>query len=666
MNSAAAQAARQQQFLQVLTRDEAEQRFRKHLRLQPLGTETVALSRALGRVAARDQTATVDVPGFDRSNVDGFALRSANTIGAAEETPIAFVLNAEVLSPGVRPSQPVLDGTATTIATGGMFPRGADAVVMIEHADVETAPDGVARLFIRRPAAPGDFVTFAGTDLSRGEVGVWQGQVLSAREIGILAAIGCAEVEVFRRPRVAILSTGDEVVPPGQPLPTGAVYDSNSYIVAATVEELGGEPVLLGCVPDEESQLEAALLRCLEQDVVVLSGGTSKGAGDLSYRVVSRLSDPGIVAHGVALKPGKPVCLAVTQGKPVVILPGFPTSAIFTFHEFLSPVIRALAGRPPEDRSHVMAQLPLQINSDRGRMEYNLVSLVDTAEGLAAYPIGKGSGSVTTFSHADGFIRIDQHTEIVPAGSDVEVTLLDRGLQPADLVVMGSHCLGLERLLSQLRTQGWRVKSLSIGSQGGLLAAQRGECDVAGMHLLDPQCGEYNRPFLDETLELLPGYQRMQCLIYRPGDRRFEGRTASDALQGIQVDADCLLVNRNPGSGTRILLDRLLDQTNWPRQQRPPGYAVQVKSHHAVAAAIAQQRADWGIAIDTVARDYGLAAIPLQAEHYDFVLPRSRRDRPAVRAFVQLLSDPEVQQQLQEMGLTPIRSSEFGADSPTT
>ena len=209
---------------------------------------------------------------------------------------------------------------------------------------------GRARCEIGRAVTAGENVSYAGTDIARGETVLRAGQVLTSREIGVLAAIGLAQIRVCRRPRVAILSTGDEIVPPGSPLPLGAIYDSNAAIIGAAVAELGGEPVHLGVVRDDEPALAAALTAALRHDVVLLSGGTSKGAGDLSYRVASRLGDPGIVAHGVALKPGKPICLAVSQGKPVVILPGFPTSAIFTFHEFVAPVIRAFAGLPPERR----------------------------------------------------------------------------------------------------------------------------------------------------------------------------------------------------------------------------------------------------------------------------------------------------------------------------
>jgi putative molybdopterin biosynthesis protein len=403
--------------------------------------------------------------------------------------------------------------------------------------------------------------------------------------------------------------------------------------------------VQLGVVRDDEAALDAALTSALQHDAVLLSGGTSKGAGDLSYRVASRLGDPGIVAHGVALKPGKPICLAVSQGKPVVILPGFPTSAIFTFHEFVAPVLRGFAGLPPERREVVTATLPMRVNSERGRTEYLLVGLVQGDDGLRAYPMGKGSGSVTTFSGADGFITIDQHTEMLDADSTVAVQLLGRDIEPADLVIIGSHCVGLDALVGRLIRQGVRPKVLYVGSMGGLNAAKRGECDVASVHLMDPASGEYNRPLLTDALALVPGYRRMQGLVFRPGDARFaDKRTVRDAVAAALADPECTMVNRNAGSGTRVLIDQLLGT------RRPPGHGVQTKSHNAVAAAVHQGRADWGIAIDTVARQYGLGFIALQEEHYDFVVPRSRLGRPAVRAFEALLADPEMRQRLVQLG----------------
>jgi putative molybdopterin biosynthesis protein len=636
-------AARQRQFLEVLGRDEAEARFRRHLRLEPLGAEPVPLAEAVGRVLASDVVAGVDVPGFDRSGVDGFAVRAADTAGATADAPRRLRLNADLLTPGVEPRTAVAAGTATLIATGGMVPRGADAIVMVEHTD-STEADGEVVVEVRRPVASGEHVAAAGGDIARGETVLRAGQVLTSREVGSLAAIGLSRISAWRRPRVAVFSTGDELVAPGEPMRPGGVYDSNGAILAAAVEEQGGLPVPFGIARDDEASLTETLQRALECDVVILSGGTSKGAGDVAARVVERLRDPGIVVHGAALKPGKPICLAVTRGTPVVILPGFPTSAIFTFHEFVAPVIRAFGGLPPARRESAPASLAVRMPSERGRTEYVMASLVEGERGLVAYPTGKGSGAVTAFSQADGFFSIPATTELVAAGAPVEVTLLGAGHRPADLVVMGSHCVGLDRLVGRLVREGLTVKALHVGSTGGLAAARRAECDVAGVHLLDPATGEYNRPFLGDALDLVPGYRRQQGIVFRRGDARFEGRTAEEAVRTAIADPSCLMVNRNAGSGTRALVDGLLGAA------RPPGHTSQARTHGAVAAAVTQGRADWGVAIDTVAREYRLGFLPLRAEHYDFVVPRSRLGRPAVRRFVELLADPEVRAELEGLG----------------
>jgi putative molybdopterin biosynthesis protein len=359
---------------------------------------------------------------------------------------------------------------------------------------------------------------------------------------------------------------------------------------------------------------------------------------------VAELSDPGIVAHGVALKPGKPICLAASRNKPVVILPGFPTSAIFTFHEFVAPVISLLGGRRIDSLETISARMAMKTNSEVGRTEYLLVNLVRSELGLVAYPMGKGSGSVTTFSRADGFVTIGRHTELVEAGQQVDVRLISRGLQIADLVVIGSHCVGLDYLLSQLQLRGLTSKLITAGSSAGLEAVRRGECDLAGVHLLDPRTGQYNRPFLSSDMILIEGYGRRQGIVYRRGDPRFEGRSIDEILPTLTSDADCMMVNRNQGSGTRILIDKLLAGA------RPGGYAIQPTTHNAVAAAVAQGRADWGLAIDSVTRANQLGFIFYQDEQYDFVVPASHRDRPAVDAFVTLLSQPLTRQRLNEIG----------------
>jgi putative molybdopterin biosynthesis protein len=631
----------QEQFLDVVDRDEAERIWLDSIRPHVLEAESAALREALGRVLAADVISGHDVPAFDRSNVDGYAVRALETFGAAEESPRRFKLNREEILTGVVPTAAVAAGTATAITTGGMLPRGADAVAMIEQTTIREGS-----LVVLKAVAPGTGVTFAGTDIAKGEVVLRRATRLTSRETGVLAAIGQAEVQVVRRPRVGILSTGDEIVSPGRSLELPSVYDSNATMLADAVRELGGQPVNLGIVADSDSALTAALESGLDLDLLLLSGGTSKGAGDLSYRVLARRT-PGILVHGVALKPGKPVCLGAVGSTPVAILPGFPTSAIFTFHAFVAPLLRRFQGLRPEDSETVAAILPARVNSERGRTEFLLVRLVRGPEGTRAYPMGTGSGSVTSFSRADGFIVIGRQEEYLEAGERVSVNLLGRGAAPADLVAIGSHCIGLDLLLGLLADQGFTSKTLWVGSQGGLAAAGRGECDLAGVHLLVPETGTYNTPFLPSRVRLCSGYGRMQGFVFRPGDARFM-RTAPEAVAKMIVNEErFVMVNRNRGSGTRVLIERLLGV------HRPQGYSVEARSHNAVAAAVAQGRADWGVAISPVATAYGLGFLPLQAEQYDFAIPEDRWDRPPVAAFRRLLETDEVRERLTALGFLP-------------
>jgi putative molybdopterin biosynthesis protein len=637
-------AARQEQFLEVVSAEEARARFARAIDLAPLPGERVALADALGRVLAHDVVAAVDAPPFDRANVDGFALRAADTAGAGELAPKRLALNAEVIACGHAPALAVARGSATAIATGGVIPRGADAVVMIEQTElIDADPPAIE---IRRAAAPGQFISYAGSDIARGETLLRKGVRIGAREIGMLAAAGLGEIDVVRRPRVAVLSTGDELVAPGAPLPPAGVYDSNGAILAAAVVEAGGEARSYGACPDDEAELEKAVRAALADcDMVVLSGGTSKGTGDLSHRIVSRLGR--ILVHGVALKPGKPLCLGVAQEKPVVVLPGFPTSAIFTFHSFVAPAIRARAGLPPEAAERVQARVPVRIASELGRQEFVLVSLIEGAHGPVAFPIGKGSGAVTSFSQADGFLAVDALASALDADSEAEVTLIGAAAHAPDLVVMGSHDVALDAVIGAVGERGFSARVLAIGSMGGVATASRGECDIAPVHLIDPKSGQYNVHLAGRGVALVPGWRRMQGILFRPGDARFAGRNADDALAAALADPDALMVNRNGGSGTRVLIDRML------AGERPPGYANQPKSHNAVAAAIAQGRADWGVAIEPVAKIYGLGFIPVAPEHYDFLLVEARRERPAVQAFLAALREEATRARIRELGMEP-------------
>ena len=610
---------KQEQFLHVVSRDEAERIFRGAFPPDPLPSDAVRIGAALGRVLASDVAAPVDVPGFARANMDGFAVRAADTFGASEEEPCELRLLEQVAHVGVAPEGEIAPGSAMTIATGAMLPRGADAVVMVEDTDAEEA-----RLSVRRAVAPGAHVAGAGSDMARGEVVARAGDRLAARDTGILAALGIATVDVVGKPRVQLFSTGDELSLPGEPLATAGVYDCNGRLLADALREVGADVTEGGIVRDDEAALRAKLDSALESsDLVVFSGGTSKGAGDLSYRVVADRGE--ILVHGVALKPGKPIVMARVDGKPVVILPGFPTSAVFTFHEFLAPWLRLRGGRTQTQTRRQEARLAVDLRSQRGRREYDLVHLVPGRDGLVAWPLGKGSGSITTFARADAFHAVPEDVERVEAGTTVQATLIGR-LRLADLVVIGSHCTGLDLLLGELRRRGFTSKVIAAGSQAGLEAARKEQCDLAGIHLLDESTNRYNTPFVTDAMELVQGYVRRQGVVSRDGEE--SGR----------------LVNRNRGSGTRILIDRLLGD------RRPEGYDFEVRSHQAVAASLVAGTADWGVCIENVAHASGLQFRFLAEEKFDFVVPRARRERPAVRAFVALLQEPATMQMLASAG----------------
>jgi len=309
-------------------------------------------------------------------------------------------------------------------------------------------------------------------------------------------------------------------------------------------------------------------------------------------------------------------------------------------------VIRALAGLPEEAANTVEATVPVRVPSELGRQEFVLVALVEGDDGLIAFPSNKGSGAVTSFSEADGFVEVDALANALDAGTHAKVTLIGKAAHAPDLVIMGSHCVALDAVLNTLAEQGFSARKIALGSQGGVTAAKRGECDLAPVHLVDPKTGEYNKHLLVPGISLVRGWERMQGFVYRAGDKRFEGKSAKAALKIALEDKDAIMVNRNQGAGTRILIEQLLAGA------RPAGYGNQPRSHNAVAAAVSQGRADWGIAISQVAKLYGLGFLPIAPEHYDFLLVDARRDRPAVRSFLQALKDPAVREKIGALGMT--------------
>lgn len=407
-------------FFAVVSPGEVLERLRRSISPRP-GREEVSLDEALGRVAAGAVTAEADVPGFDRSIVDGYAVRARDTFGAGPEQPAYLELAGEV-SMGLAAGGEVAAGRAMSIPTGGMLPSGADAVVMLEH----TAELGGGTIEVLRPAAPGENVMAVGEDLRVGQVAVPAGRRLFPADLGALAAAGVTTVPVFAVPRVALLSTGDELVPPDRAPGPGQVRDINAVALAAALARDGARVRRLGIVPDREEDLRQAAGEALRAaELVLLSGGSSVGRADLVPRVLDSLGPPGVLAHGLNIRPGKPTVAAVCGNVPALGLPGHPVSALVVYEVLVRPLLRLLTGESgPAIRPAVFARLTENVAVRGGTEEYVRVILTSGEDGLAAEPVPGKSGAVSTLARADGLVRVPPARRGLHRGDQVEVWLL--------------------------------------------------------------------------------------------------------------------------------------------------------------------------------------------------------------------------------------------------
>lgn len=406
-------------FRKLLTLDEANEAI-SHLELAQLGKEQVPLLQAHDRILAENITSHLDIPPFNRSTVDGFAVKAADTVGADEKQPKRLKI-CGMVNIGELPKVTISKGEAAEIVTGAPIPDGADAVLMVE--DTEKAGYEL-RLF--SVVTIGENVMKKGTDIQRGQTVLKAGQTLGSREIGVLAAVGLAKVTVHAVPRVAILSTGGEITEPGMPLPPGKIFDINAYTLYNAVLESGGNPVYFGVVPDEKEKLRASLEKALTAaDVVLTSGGVSVGPKDLLPMTVASLGEPGVVFSGVAVKPGKPTTVALVRGKALFALPGHPASALLMFHLLARPVIWRLSGRPTANAKIIRALAGMRFFSAKGRRTFVMVKIrrIDEKKIIADAVETGASGAITTLAKADGYVEIPENQQFVDKNDEVEVTL---------------------------------------------------------------------------------------------------------------------------------------------------------------------------------------------------------------------------------------------------
>jgi putative molybdopterin biosynthesis protein len=599
--------------------------------------ETVALAEARGRVTAQRVDATLDVPGFDRSAMDGYAVRAEDTFGADEADPVELGLVGTVHA-GEEPDVTVDPGTAAEISTGAVLPSGADAVVMVER--TAERDGGVA---VRTAVAPGDNVMVAGADIAAGSRAFGPGTRITSRDVGLLSALGLTDVPVRGQPTVGIVSTGDELVQPGDDLDSdrGQIYDVNSHTVAAAVAEAGGEAVRYPHVGDDYEAMEQTLVTAADEcDLVLSSGSTSAGAVDVIYDVIDEQGE--LLLHGVAVKPGKPMLVGRVGESAYVGLPGYPVSALTIFRTFVAPVVRDAAGLPDPETGTVDGRMAVREQYSEGRLRFMPVGLVtDTAGDVLVYPVDKGSGATTSLVEADGIVEMAPETEYFAAGEDVEVRLFSPDVRPPALFGVGEDDPGLSRLLDRLES----ARYLPAGSREGRRRMRNGVPDVAVV------AGPSDRSVDGERLG---SWTRAWGLVVP------EGNPAGLEGVGDLVDGDLRFVNRDRDSGLRAALDEAVTSlaTESGTGGRPEesgaasraggrrdvtasidGYGLTTNAHESPARRVAAGKADAGLGLCATAAKLDLGFVPLGEQRVEAYANPERTGKPAVRTLGGLLDD---------------------------
>jgi putative molybdopterin biosynthesis protein len=590
--------------------------------------ETVPTAEALGRVTAATVAARHPAPFYHSSAMDGLAVAAEQTFGASEQNPVSFTVPGEAL----------------WVDTGDPIPEGRDAVVVSE--EIHYREEGKAEIF--RPLAPGDNVRVTGQEIATGEMILPSSWEVGPADVGALLAAGVTEVAVKSRPVVAILPTGSEMIRPGDPLVRGKVVEFNSEIVAALVRGEGGEPRIEPPLPDDREKLTAAIGEASETaDVVVVLAGSSAGTEDFTPGAIGEKGE--LLVHGVNIAPGKPTALGLVGGRPVIGLPGYPVAMALSARLFLQPLLRRLLGLADPVPETTRAVLPKAIPSRLDSREFIRVRLGKVGRTTYAYPLPRGSAVILSYSRAQGLVSVPEGIEGVPADEEVEVELL-RGLPDLErtVVLSGSHDLLLDILEDEMRQQGFTLIASAVGSLGGLFSLRDGTAHLATSHLLDAESGEYNTPFVERFLSgrevrRVSAVFREQGLMVLPGNPK-------DVSGWKDLGRpDVSFVNRQKGSGSRVLLDvRLAGAGVAPGEVR--GYGREEYTHWAVAMAVQSGLADTGLGIRSAATTMGLDFVPLEEEEFDFLIPGEHLANPGIEALQAILSSEGFRRRVVELG----------------
>ncbi len=625
-------------YLDCLPREQAEELWWQELSAAGyfvnFPVEEVSAATALGRVTARCVYARQSVPHYNGSAMDGIAVRAQDTFGAAETAPKQLTV--------LKAHEEFAGGSCYIVDTGDLMPAGTNAVIMIE--DVHLS-GGYADIIAA--AAPWQHVRVIGEDIVANEMVLPEHHLITPADIAALLAAGLDRVAVIAKPKVTVIPTGSELVGSHQELKPGAILDVNSHMLCAAAASWGGVPERHGIVYDDYEQIKMAVAASLQSsDMVVINAGTSAGTEDFTAAVLSELGQ--VLVHGVAIKPGKPVVLAICQGKPVIGLPGYPVSAMLTAELFIRDVLQARQKLPQYEPATVAATISRQVYSHIGMEEYVRVSLGEVQGKMVAAPLGRGAGLISSLTKAQGMLVIKKNQDGLSAGAVASVNLFGRHQVRKNILSVGSHDLALEILGVFLRRQGdLSLSCANVGSMGGIMAVGNNEAHIAGIHILDEKTGEFNVPYVHRYLKnntswrLVHLAMREQGLMVRPGNPK--------AIQGLGdlIRSDIEYVNRQRGAGTRMLLDFHLRKIGIECSEIA-GYDKEVGTHMAVAATIAEGVADTGMGIRAAAKALGLDFIPVAQERYDLILNFSADDE-RLALIIEILQSAEFRQQVEQL-----------------
>lgn len=592
--------------------------------------ETINTIEAVGRVTSQAVFALVSSPNYNASAMDGIAVRVQSTFTASEANPVRLTKGKDFIY----------------VDTGDPILEPYDAVIMIE--DVVEIDENTVEII--KAASPWQDIRPIGEDIVANEMIIPSNHSIRPVDIAAMLAGGVNHIPVYKKPKVGLIPTGTEIIEPGEPLELGKIIESNSRMFEGLVIQYGGQPKRYKPVSDDYQLLKEAIQRAIqENDMVIINAGSSAGSEDYTVGLIRELGE--VVVHGIATKPGKPAILGIVQGKPIIGIPGYPVSAYFVFENFAKPVIKSFIKQPIPIRDTALAVLSKRVVSSLKHREYVRIKLGMVDEKLIATPLSRGAGATMSLVRADGILVIQQNSEGIEAGEEVEIELLKNIAEiKSTIVSIGSHDIAMDIMANLIhhRNSAYSLSSAHVGSLGGIMALRRGEAHIAPIHLLDEASGDYNIEYIRKYLPniemvLIKGIKRIQGIMVKKGNpkkiRGFEDLTREDVQ----------FVNRQKGAGTRILLDYKLS-LNGISSEKIFGYQREMTTHMAVAAAVESGSADAGLGVMSAAKAMELDFIPVGEEDYDFAVPLRYLKQPMIELFIDILKSEEFARALEALG----------------